>query len=80
MGQGGTSDEPERGDNRWRPSVRTRLKNNRRPLFDVALVVAVAGLLMAAYAIAGWPWPIDVVPPSAPIVQTNALGEQPPVG
>jgi hypothetical protein len=60
--------------------VRTRLKNNRRPLFDVALVVAVVGLLVAAYAIADLPWPIDVVSPPVPIIQTHGLGEQPPVG
>lgn len=57
--------------------MRTRLNKNRRPLFDVALVVAVVGLLVAAYAIADLPWPIDVV---APAVQTSVLTEQTPFG
>lgn len=57
--------------------MRTRLKNNRRPLFDVALVVAVVGLLVAAYAIADLPWPIDVV---APTVQTSVLAGQASLG
>jgi hypothetical protein len=59
--------------------VRTRLNLTRRPLFDVALVVAVVGLVVAAYAIAGSPWPIDSVVPTAPVVQTSVLGGHAPI-
>lgn len=39
-----------------------------RPLIDLVLVAAVVGLLMAAYAVADWPWPVEF---AAPAVQTD---------
>ncbi len=50
--------------------MRPRFDITRRPLLDLALVAAVVGLLVAAYAIADWPWPVEFVPLPAASVQT----------
>ena len=50
--------------------MRTRFDFTRRPLIDLALVAAVVGLLVAAYAIADWPWPVEFAPLPAAAVQT----------
>jgi hypothetical protein len=53
--------------------VRTRFDLTGRPLIDLALVAAVVGLLLAAYAIADWPWPVEFVAPPVTAVQTTAV-------
>jgi len=50
--------------------VSPRFHVTRRPLIDLALVAAVVGLLVAAYAIADWPWPVEFAPRPATTVQT----------
>ncbi len=50
--------------------MRPRFDLTRRPLLDLALVVAVVGLLVAAYAIADWPWPVEFVPLPVAAVET----------
>lgn len=47
-----------------------KMRLARRPLVDLALVLAVVGLVMAAYVIAGQPWSLEL-PRPAPAVQTS---------
>lgn len=54
--------------------MRTRPAFIRRPIVDLALVVAVIGLLAVAYVIAGSSWPSGFGTPAAPLVQTTVLG------
>ncbi len=56
--------------------MRIRPNLTRRPIIDLALVVAVAGLLTVAYVIAGSSWPIDIGGPAAPLTHTSALDPQ----
>lgn len=50
--------------------ILAKLRLTRRPLTDLALVVAVVGLVMAAYVIADQPWSLDLGRP-VPAVQTS---------
>ena len=49
----------------------------RRPLVDLVLVLAVVGLVVAAYVIAEQPWSLDLGRPM-PTVQTSLMAA--PVG
>jgi hypothetical protein len=73
-----------RGDNRWSGAMRGRPRLDpkklvRRPFVDVVLVVAVVGLMIAAYAVAGQPWSLDLGRP-VPVLQTSVVATPPGVG